>query len=188
MDFLIFIKRDIKLKKYLTPKCNIHVSSVSEENLVVPWEKKLTEFFFNSLSDYVWYKEIQIKTILKEYSFWGFFLYRNGSEYDSLSGLIHPREYILTVRKLKTKIKLRPCNQNAVCSAVVNVKSSCCLLLDARPTSPLLDNTGHPAHEHQIQVTKSKKKTKQLLFNYAFYYPPFEKKKILELAWRMCFI
>ena len=41
------------------------------------------------------------------------------------------------------------------CSAVVNVKSSCCLLLDARPTSPvtLLDNTGHPAPDHQTQVT-----------------------------------
>lgn len=52
-------------------------------------------------------------------------------------------------------VKSRPCNQSAVCYAVVNVMSSCCLLLDARPTSPsLLDNTGHPAHEHQSQVTK----------------------------------
>lgn len=52
-------------------------------------------------------------------------------------------------------LKSRPCNQSAVCYAVVNVMSSCCLLLDARPTSPsLLDNTGHPAHEHQSQVTK----------------------------------
>lgn len=42
---------------------------------------------------------------------------------------------------------------------MVNVKSSCCLLLDARPTSPtLLDNTGHPAPDHQTQVTKKKLK------------------------------
>uniref|UniRef100_A0A336LN12 CSON006021 protein n=1 Tax=Culicoides sonorensis TaxID=179676 RepID=A0A336LN12_CULSO len=39
------------------------------------------------------------------------------------------------------------------CSAVINVKSSCCLLLDARPSSPtLLDNTGHPAPDHQTQM------------------------------------
>lgn len=45
-----------------------------------------------------------------------------------------------------------------ICYDVVNVISSCYLLLDARPTSPsLLDNTGHPAHDHQMQVTKTKK-------------------------------
>ena len=36
------------------------------------------------------------------------------------------------------------------------VESLCYLLLDAHPTSPsiLLDNTGHPAPDHQMQVTK----------------------------------
>lgn len=53
---------------------------------------------------------------------------------------------------------------NAFCSAVVNVKSSCCLLLDARPTSPtLLDNTGHPAPDHQTQVTTYNVKTEKKL-------------------------
>lgn len=35
-------------------------------------------------------------------------------------------------------------------------RSLCYLLLDAHPTSPsiLLDNTGHPAPDHQMQVTK----------------------------------
>jgi len=48
-------------------------------------------------------------------------------------------------RKLKKKIILLCC-----------VESLCYLLLDAHPTSPsiLLDNTGHPAPDHQMQVTK----------------------------------
>lgn len=68
----------------------------------------------------------------------------------------------------QSRLARPPVQASKFCSAVVNVKSSCCLLLDARPSSPtLLDNTGHPAPDHHTQVT-TEEKTSQRYINFEF--------------------